>query len=359
MGDFSHFLTTVSLILLVGCALDEPSELSSEIANTQQSIVRGEISSDQAVVALMHHGQHFCTGTLVAKRIVVTAAHCLPPYINIPQSEIRVFFGGSLQSGEGQHFSVVDALANPNWTPSQVQNDIGVLALNADAPVLPLPMAFMNAAFANMQDGRVIGYGITSAAAHDNGRRRTGLVQIQSTEASSFTLAAGPSLTCNGDSGGPLLAMQNGKERLVGINSRSDCKQHFLAERIDVHTMNFIMPFIEEHEGAVSCQADGMCASNCNAPDPDCLCQADGMCTTACINQEADVDCMQDIAQQESTDDDFPEVVATTSAGCSTGGSKTGWGIVLILLFWSRRLRTKKPQTLSQQTFSQRGNCYL
>ncbi len=328
------------------------------IGEAHQAIVNGDVSeSDDQVVALVYRGKQFCSGTIVGSRTVVTAAHCLPPNIDVPLFGIEVFFGADVASGDGTFLRVVDGLANPEWNLDVVAGDVGVLALEEDAPVAPMPMAYLDVSAMGMigTEARAVGFGITEAEGEGNGQRRTGMLMVDRFDSSSLFLNPGPSATCNGDSGGALIFVQDGVEVLGGIHSRSDCGSSIIAERVDVHAMDFIMPFVEEHEGAASCNADGMCASGCDTPDPDCLCAADGFCGDTCTHPSADLDCSAECPadgvcdESCSYDYDCSEEPAdlcpedsdsceSTAGGCSTTGSGSSvWFALGMLALLIRR----------------------
>ncbi|MCP4447702.1 MAG: trypsin-like serine protease [Myxococcales bacterium] len=365
LTDSARTISSIAALLVaaaasVGC--QDGSELGDvEVEQQTQAIVNGDLSmNDDQVVALVYNNKQFCTGTVVSKRTVVTAAHCLPPHVNVPLFGIEVFFGSDVASGNGTKLRVVDGLTNPSWNVDVVAGDVGILAISDDAPVEPMPMAYLDVSVTGMvgADARAVGFGVTEADGDGNGLRRTGMLIVDRYDASSLFLNPGPSATCNGDSGGALIFMQDGVEVLGGIHSRSDCGSSIIAERVDVHTMDFIMPFIEQHEGAASCEADGMCASDCEDPDPDCVCAADGICSDACAHPSADLDCLSECPTDGVCDEtcsydydcvqeavalcpDDAEGCGSTEGSCSStgSGSSTWFALSVMLLFVSRRRR--------------------
>lgn len=282
-------LAPVVALITSGC-LGGPLETGEE----QAAIVNGQLNpGDDAIVALTVDGQQFCTGTLVTPTVVVTAAHCLPPNLqNVPINAIEIFFGADI-TGAGTFIGVSDGLAHPAWNENVLPNDIGAVALVEAAPVAPIRMltADLDTMSPVGQSVRVVGYGITAFEGGGNGTKRTGEMIIDEVDASSIALGPGPSLTCNGDSGGPLLMNVDGAEVFAGIHSRSDCDTVSLNERVDVHTAGFIRDFISAHGGGAECNADGLCAVGCASPDPDCPCIEDGLCTDECPAIDTDPDC--------------------------------------------------------------------
>ena len=251
-----------ALLVLAGCSVDT--------ASTQQAIVGGAPApTDVAVVALLRRSVRCepdatpveCTGTLVAPRVVVTAAHCVG---DAPTNALEVFIGDSV-TGPGRRIAVVGGRIDPTWDPATHANDIAALILAEDAPVAPLARAAPTGA-----DVRLVGYGITTGTGTDVGERRAGTAHVMALSADELRLEPGPAMSCKGDSGGPVL--QAGA--LVAVTSYGDpaCTQFGVAMRVDAHAA-FLQSVIDEAAASpmrLAFDPDAaLCASSC-ASDADC-----------------------------------------------------------------------------------------
>ncbi len=260
---------------------------SAELGTTEQAIIGGSPSAnDSAVVGIaprqLDCGQDItsisCTGTLIAPRVVVTAAHCLG---YDPANGFSVLFGASATAG-GTLIPVVGGRAHPDFDTESHANDIAVLILESDAPagVTPIPMHTTALPDLTGTTVRMIGYGITSISGTDTGERMTGEAMVTEVSTDDIRMEPAPAMSCHGDSGGPVLADTGAGEELVGVTSYGDaaCAQFGVAKRVD-RQLAFIQTILDEAAAWTERRpfdpSEDLCARTC-ASDADC--PADTVC---------------------------------------------------------------------------------
>ncbi|XP_041779186.1 brachyurin-like [Anopheles merus] len=186
-------------------------------------------------VFLVGDGRLACGGSLISAEWVLTAAHC---QVGISQFTVRA---GSIQNNSGGTVRTSNLIIiHPNYNPSNLNNDIGLIRLNEPMPlggniqVVALPEANLSETFLN-REATVSGFGRTSDA---SGAISPNLnfvhlniisnIQCMGTYGSatiidSTVCAVGRDApnqgTCNGDSGGPLTVNENGQSVQIGVVS--------------------------------------------------------------------------------------------------------------------------------------------
>lgn len=226
----------------------EPCNVATQV----QAVVSGvEDVVHEAVVAVVvppvAHGEAavtVCTGTLIAPRVVLTAAHCLGL---LPPSGAEIVVGRNVGATGARHIRIVRSLLHPDWVSPL--HDLALVQLAEDAGVAP--MTLVDTADPTWLPGNVltlVGYGRDDDG--QTGARRSGRACVFETTAKHFRVRPHPALSCAGDSGGPALADVDGIERLVGVASYGDpiCIGVATYARLDIDLAGFVMPGIAELE---------------------------------------------------------------------------------------------------------------
>jgi secreted trypsin-like serine protease len=233
----------------VGFAL--PAAAAAE-PTAQASIVGGHAGSIAEFPSLAfieaHEGDHgfACTGTVVAPRVVLTAAHCVENLDSgglTPASEYALATGvTSPEEAKAENvFRVAEAHVFPGFDPGTLHGDAGILILDrpTPAPVLALAGAGDAALYEGGVAVQLAGWGLTKPKAKEGprGLRTTSMV-VQTpafcaanthgyyspfspiAQMCTLDLPAKKSGGCFGDSGGPVIGQRpDGSAVELGIVS--------------------------------------------------------------------------------------------------------------------------------------------
>lgn len=238
--------------LVAGCGGEATGERTCRV---ETDIVAGKNDNgDSSVVALERSGIVYCSATLIASDLAVTAAHCVTP----PPEHVLV---GALPHGAAR-LPVQSATAHPRFDATTLDYDIAVVRLQAPASGATLSaVEDTNTAIVAGTLVTVIGFGAASLTEPvTTRRRRSGVSAITDVSAASFAGSPAPGGPCGGDSGGAALANVGGYLVLVGVVSSGNgaCDGPAYFTRVDAARAELIDPALKETAPAKShCSAPG------------------------------------------------------------------------------------------------------
>lgn len=268
-------------LVLAACSTGAASEASHASAS---AIVAGDADvGDPAVVAIGPRRVHcddvlapFCSGIVIAPRVVLTAAHCFEG--KRPGEPYEVFLGDDVAKG-GELHGVERVVLPSAYDGGNGAGDLAVLILDSAASATPAKRGTLSSGDVG-KTVKLAGFGVTGDGG-GIGTKRFGTGKITSVKSGAFEIGPAPSMTCQGDSGGPLLLPQGGGERLVGITSFGDpgCATFADNARIDVAAAFLDDAIASVADAGTGPDADAGADAGAGAGAAPNICS--GSCTTA------------------------------------------------------------------------------
>lgn len=224
-----NFFSVLSVVVLLSaCGAQVPTEQTSE--SFDSAIVHGQklrVDSDLshmvvAIVSELPQGEALCTGSIISKNLILTAAHC----VDHNPTKVKIIFASNIKKANADQLRDVTAIyQNPYWNKmdSAKKGDLAILQFDGKLPVGFSPVHFASTNFKLKAGDAVVfaGYGVTNGQRHSgSGVLRTTKTQVIEFKSETEVVTDGRRTSvCFGDSGGPAFSLINGQMVQWGVAS--------------------------------------------------------------------------------------------------------------------------------------------
>lgn len=221
----------LSLLAVLGLTFSITAQAGSRIVGGTQA----KEGAFPYIVSLQDDGYgHFCGGSLIAGRWVLTAAHC----VNGGVDSVYIGLHDQNNTKAAEHFKVAKIYVHPKYSPSTMANDFALLELTQTSSFKPVALNKTDITVSATQTilGTTAGWGTTSSGASGlpSILRQVSVPLVSKTECNAKTsyngkivdsmfcagYKAGGKDSCQGDSGGPFVVKKSdGTTVLAGVVS--------------------------------------------------------------------------------------------------------------------------------------------
>lgn len=225
----------LAAILLAGFGMAAPVLAQETIHPLVRRIVGGkstDIKQHPWQVAL-RIGDNLCGGSIIARKWVLTAAHCVRPSPRI--SEVKAKADATDYTRGGVWTEIEKIVVHESYDPSTNEHDLALIKLKAPTAGRVIPLASASVVVPNGQPLEVTGWGVTAEGASSPSRPllKASVPYVDNTVCNDATAYNGrikPGMicagyreggidACQGDSGGPLVWRTSDGPVLVGVVS--------------------------------------------------------------------------------------------------------------------------------------------
>lgn len=233
------YISALAILARVACAYEfsgiireaEPNNTTGLTTNEESRIYGGseaDVRQYPYIASLRFdpHGKTFCGGTLVAPQFILTAGHC----IKTDKGQIYASLGSKFGSGSGSSelIKVTKGFRHPLYNNAKHLYDVGLLKLKTPSTQKVAPLGARDGSDSKVGTmATVLGWGLTEDRVGSFTLQKVNVAIISNAECNKEygrnritggMMCAGNGEgkdSCNGDSGGPLLA----NDAVVGLVS--------------------------------------------------------------------------------------------------------------------------------------------